>query len=195
MIHWKISALSIALGATATLGFVWLGARTRNKRRAIGAADASLGAELPAFDADDAARADAFHDLDLREGENGDLEFGDPDDVDPLDEEQVEVQSLDEEASTRDEPYDAVDPESIGVEFLRRATESPSTEAPPPSLFDAPTDVAVELPVGRIDADGATELHEPRRGSGGSVELPPTEDELARRAAEPEGGPPDKPNG
>jgi hypothetical protein len=88
-----------------------------------------------------------------------------------------------------------VDPESIGTEFLRRATEAPSTEAPPPSLFDAPTDVAVELPVGRVDTDGATELHEPRRPSNESVDLSPTADDLVRRAAEADGGPSDKPNG
>jgi hypothetical protein len=193
MIHWKLSALSLALGATATLGFVWLGTRAR-KRRALDVVDASLGTPLPILDADDAARADAFRDLDVREDESVDFELGEPDDIEGSEEGPVELRSLDEEALNGDEPYDAVDPESIGVEFLRRATESPSGDAPEPSFFDAPTDAAVELPVGQVDLDGATELHEPQRPSQGAVELPLTEEELARRAAEAEGAP-HKPNG
>jgi len=217
MIHWKISALSIALGATATLGFVWLGGRAR--KRAHGAAaplvgvgedtsNAALGNfasdeartdALRDFDADEVARADAMHDLFDASGTsagNSELDFTESGGVDgePLDSEPMEVRSLDEEALSGDEPYDALDPESIGNEFLRRATGASSSEVTAPSLFDSPADAAVELPVGSVDADGTTELHEPRRPSRDAIDLSPNDDELAHRAAE-AGERPSKPNG
>ena len=163
------------------------------------AADANVGA-LPdarrAFDADEAARADAIHDLDLDifDVEQAELELGEPEAIDAMNADGVEVSSLDEEP-LRDEPYDAVDPESLGNEFLRRAVDAPSTDAPPASLFDTSGDSALELPVGRVESDGTVELHEPRYSKEKATDLSPNDEELAQRASESPGEPSGKPNG
>jgi hypothetical protein len=171
MIQWKISALSIAAGAAATFGFVWL-TRTRAKRMLLPAPAERFGVDL-----DEAARADALHDV----GDHDALEDieVEPDDVEP-----VRTGPFDEERFSLDEPYDAVDPEDIGTEYLRRATEAPPIH--PEEQFkedETVADASVELPVGSVDADGNTELHQPDRPSNASVELSPNEEELAQRAA------------
>jgi len=120
MIHWKLSALSVAVGAAATVGFVWL-SRSRTRRRLI--PSSSPNEHPPTLD--DVARADALHDL---EGSGEDLsELGL---VESVEVEPVDMRSLDEEPLAGDEPvlgdehYDAIDPEEMGTEWLRRATES-----------------------------------------------------------------------
>src|SRR6186713_3279366 len=109
MIHSKIPLLAAALGAAATFGFVWLG---RSRRQALAPRPLE---QLPPFDADDAARADALHDLHADPDEE--LDIFDLSEVEPAALDGVELQTLDEEALAIDEPYDAVDPESIGTEF------------------------------------------------------------------------------
>jgi hypothetical protein len=180
MIHSKIPLLAAALGAAATFGFVWLG---RSRRQALAPRPLE---QLPPFDADDAARADALHDLHADSDEE--LDIFDVSELEPTAlGDSVELQTLDEEALAVDEPYDAVDPESIGTEFLRRATEAPAPtndRAEPPAFIEA-VDIAVELPVGRTARDGSTELHAPEHAEP-HVESSPNDEELAqRRAPEP----------
>ena len=188
MIHSKIPLLAAAVGAAATFGFVWLGRRSRQR--------AFTAPVQSAFDPDDAARDDALHDL---AAEPGETEFDVETELDVLDAsdgelaelEGVEFQSLEEEALSKDEPYDAVDPESIGAEFLRRATEAdvPTGDSAQPPRFAEAVDMAVELPVGRIDGDGNTELHATEEPRGPEPELSPNDEELsARHGAEPDRG-------
>jgi hypothetical protein len=168
MIHWKISMLPFAIAAGATLGFVWL-ARTRPKL---------ARAPLPLFDADEAAHDDAIRDLE-HDGENVELEFADVEELGP-----TELRSLDEEKPTGDDQYDAVDPEDMGTEWLRRATEAPQIsqpEAGPPVA--ASGDMAQEIPVGSIDSEGNAELHPAEKRSKEAIDLPPNDDELAKRAS------------
>jgi hypothetical protein len=168
MIHWKIAILPFALAAGATLGFVWL-ARTRPKL---------ARAPLPLLDADEVAHDDALRDLE-HDGVNVELELVDAEELEP-----VELRSLDEEIPTGDDHYDAVDPEDLGTEWLRRATEAPPVtplEAEPPVV--AFGDTAQEVPVGSIDPEGNAELHPAEKRSKGPVDLPPNDDELAKRAA------------
>jgi hypothetical protein len=118
MIHWKISAVSFALGALTTVGFVWL----RRSRGSV--APQSNDDDVP-FDAEEAAHSDALHDVGDALAE---LDLTEPMLLDP-----IEVQSLDEEAfdrTTGGERYDAVDPEDVGSEFLQRATEAPVDSTP-----------------------------------------------------------------
>jgi hypothetical protein len=167
MIHWKIAILPFALAAGATLGFVWL-ARARPK---------PARAPLPLLDADEVAHHDALRDLE-RDGENVEFEFVDAEALEP-----TELRSLHEETPTGDDQYDAVDPEDLGTEWLRRATEAPSgspPEAEPPVM--ASGDTAQEIPVGSIDPEGNAELHPAEKRSKGPVDLPPNDDELAKRA-------------
>jgi hypothetical protein len=192
MIHWKLSALSVAVGAAATVGFVWLSRGARSRRRSALPATPS---EHPPT-SDEVARADALHDL---EGSGEDLpELGL---VQSVEVEEVDVRSLDEEPLAGDEPvlgdehYDAMDPEEMGSEWLRRATESaepPSTQSP---FAEERTDVATELPVGSIDWDGHTELHQPDSPEKPATDLSPNDAELAqRKATEESTEAPDKPN-
>jgi hypothetical protein len=180
MVHWKVSALSLALGAAATFGFVWLSRSSRSRQR--------LSPPTPT--PDEVARTDALRDL---ESEGDMFESFD---VEPLD-----VRSLDGEPLAGDEPvagdehYDAIDPEEIGAEWLRRATQStePINSANPFSLEGA--DVAAELPVGSIDSEGNTELHQPQHEKKPGADLSPNEAELAQRGAtETNPGAPNKPN-
>jgi hypothetical protein len=195
MIHSKISFLAVALGAAATFGFVWLG---RRPRRALAAPPP---APLPAIDPEDAARADALRDLDAADPDDSELDFFDVSEVEPNTLETVELRPLDEEAVANDEPYDAVDPESMGTEFLRRATEAyvPPGDSASLPVFDGSADVAAELPVGRIESDGSAELRTPERPNAPATDLSPNNDELEqRRGAETKGkseqGDPSKPN-
>jgi len=187
MIHWKVSALTITLGAAATVGFVWL-ARSPLKRIPARSSPREIPRES---DPDADAKADAFRDFDDAETEPSELDFAEPIDAAP-----AELRPLEDEAFSNNEPYDAVDPESLGSEFLRRATGSEpnrSDEAPP---FDEATpDVAPELPVGSVDAQGNTELHEPKEPNQRTVELLPNDEELARRAATEERKGSGNPNG
>jgi hypothetical protein len=168
MIHWKLSVLPFALAAGATLGFVWL-ARTRPKL---------ARAPLPLLDADEVAHDDALRDLE-RDGENVELEFAGVEELEP-----AELSSLDEEKPTGDDQYDAVDPEDMGTEWLRRATEAPAVSSPEVEpLVEASGDTAQEIPVGSIDSEGNAELHPAEKRSTGSIDLPPNDEELAKRAS------------
>ena len=183
MIHWKISVLSVTLGAAATAGFVWLGRRSR--KIAVPDAGPALDIEQK-FDAEEAARADAFHDfeladreanrqegreeiaelLDALEGESFDVGPVDAD-IEPADAE-LEISSLDGEPLSDGERYDAVDPERLGNEFLSRAIDAPPASPPVPEPFAAPPpDEGQLLDAARIEA----------------FELPLTEEELERRRA------------
>jgi hypothetical protein len=175
MIHWKLAILPFTLAAGATLGFVWL-ARTRSR---LARTRPRLAREpLPVFDADEVAHDDALRDLE-HDGENVELDFVDSEELEP-----TEFRSLDQETPTGDEQYDAVDPEDMGTEWLRRATEAPPIsplEAEPPVV--ASGDTAQEIPVGSIDPEGNAELHPAEKRSKEPVDLPPNDDELAKRAA------------
>jgi hypothetical protein len=223
MIHWKISVLSVALGAAAAAGFVWLGRRPRRplisraapalagtsdyagEERAEGGAHpigyVAERDERAAWGADEAARLDALHDLEVADPENAELDLEaaleriEPIEIEPSDDETVEFRPLEEESLTSDEPYDAVDPESIGSEFLRRATESPALDKPHESAFDVPVDVAVELPVGRLDFGGNAELHGPARERKAETDLSPNDEELLQRRSDEAAGGPQKPHG
>jgi hypothetical protein len=167
MIHWKLSVLSIVLGAGATFGFVWL-ARTRPKL---------ARAPLPLLDSDEAAHADALRDLE-NDGEDVELEFADLEEL-----EAPEMRSLDEETPSGYDHYDAVDPEDMGTEWLRRATEAPPISQPEADpLVEASGDTAEEVLVGNIDQEGNTELHPAEERSTTPVDLMPTDEELAGRA-------------
>jgi hypothetical protein len=211
MIHWKISVLSVALGAAATVGFVWLGRRPKKLERS----GVSPALEREAFDEEEAARADAFHDFgladreaDRREGAEEIVDLTDALEMESLDIESMEIESvgvepgsaeleigpLDEEPLSDGERYDAVDPESLGNEFLSRAIEAPPASPPVREAFaPAPQDeetarieqldMAAELPVGSIDAHGNVELHAPSPTTQQPVDLSPTEEELERRRA------------
>ena len=184
MIQWKVSVMSFAAGALATVGLVWFRHAREQRRRA-------RVSELP-FDADEAARADALHDVGDAVSE---IELTEPMLLEP-----IEMKSLDSELSERTtggERYDAVDPEELGAEWLQRAIEatdpgSGSAAEPPAEL----TDIAAELPVGSIDTEGNTELHEPAAPAGPPSGLLPTDQELEqRRAAHEEHPGPGKPHG
>jgi hypothetical protein len=168
MIHWKIAILPFALAAGATLGFVWL-ARARPKL---------ARAPLPLLDADEVAHDDALRDLE-RDGENVEFEFVDAEALEP-----TELRSLDEETPKGDDHYDAVDPEDMGTEWLRRATEAPPISPPEAqSPVEVSGDTAQEIPVGSIDPEGNTELHPAEKRSSAAIDLPPNDDELAKRAS------------
>ena len=175
MIHWKMAILPFALAAGATFGFVWLG-RTRSR---LARTRSRLGrAPLALLDADEVAHDDALRDLE-RDGENVELEFVDAEELEP-----TELRSLDEETPKGDDQYDAVDPEEMGSEWLRRATEAPPIARPevePPVV--ASGDTAEEIPVGSIDPEGNAELHPAEKRSTGPLDLSPNDDELAKRAA------------
>ena len=187
MIHSKIPLLAAAVGAVATFGFVWFGRRARRPQLAA----------PPMLEPDAAAREDALRDL-ATEPDEAELDVfqaieGEPESMDG-----VELQSLDDEALVIEEPYDAVDPESMGTEFLRRATESDvhSPDPASPPLFADVVDMAVELPVGSIDSDGSTELPAPGQTPGPEPELSPNDDELsARHDTERDRGGPSNSNG
>jgi hypothetical protein len=192
MVHWKLSALSVAVGAAATFGFVWLSRSSRARRHLAPPTTESERAPTP----DEIARADALHDLEGSGEDPAELGLDEPADLEPMD-----VRSLDQEPLAGDEPvageehYDAVDPEEIGTEFLRRATESTELPSNPNPFLDERADLAAELPVGNIDSDGNTELHQPEPAERPATELSPNDAELAQRGAEetnPEA--PDKPN-
>jgi len=210
MIHWKISVLSVALGAAATVGFVWLGRRPKKLERS--AVSPALERE-EALDEEEAARADAFHDFGLAErqadpraGAEEIVDLTEALEMESLDIESMEVESgdvepgaaeleiasLDEEQLSDGERYDAVDPESLGNEFLSRAIEAPHVSPPVREAFaPAPQDeetarieqldMAADLPVGRIDANGNVELHAQVPTTQQPFELPLTEEELERR--------------
>jgi hypothetical protein len=176
MIHWKVTALSLAFGAAATAGFVWL-SRSFGSRRRLSTPEPSAPHDKLATP-DDVARADALRDL----RSDGDLS-------ESSGEEPIDVRSLDEEPLAGDEPvlgdehYDAIDPEDIGTEWLRRATEAPEPASNPQPFSEEFADVAAELPVGSIDSEGNTELHLPARDRAPGTELSPNETELAQRGA------------
>ncbi len=179
MIHWKVSAISFAVGAIATVGFVWL----RSRRSGAAETKPELGErkEIP-FDAEETARLDALHDVGDQASE---LDLDEAIDVEPTELEPIEMRSFDEEIAERatgGERYDAVDPEEVGAEFLQRATEASvdSTPGADPQL-PADLDIAAELPVGSVDAEGTTELHPPVHPAGAPAELSPTEEELEQR--------------
>jgi hypothetical protein len=152
MIQWKVSAISFAVGALATVGFVWLRSRSRGPH-------ALKDIEAP-FDAEAAARSDAFHDVGDAVAE---LDLTEPMLLEPL-----EVRSLDEEAFERTavgERYDAVDPEDVGAEFLQRATEAAVLHPPtrpggsPAELL--PTDEELEQRrIAREEHAGPGKAHE-----------------------------------
>jgi hypothetical protein len=192
MIHWKLSALSVAVGAAATFGFVWLSRTSRAQRRLMPPPTPREHQPTP----DEAARRDALHDLEGNGEGLPDLALDETTDLEPID-----VRSLDEEPLAGDEPvagdehYDAIDPEELGTEWLRRATESSEPPSTPNPFSDERADVAAELPVGTIDWEGNTELHQPKASEKPGTELSPNEAELAQRGAT-EGNPeaPHKPN-
>jgi hypothetical protein len=78
-----------------------------------------------AAELDDAAREDALRDLHAGGDDEPALEFDtrrDPDDIDPS--EVLETARSTEHVGSHDEPYDALDPEDVGAEWLLRATAS-----------------------------------------------------------------------
>jgi hypothetical protein len=186
--------MSFAAGALSTVGLVWLRHAREQRRRA-------RVSELP-YDADEAARADALHDIGDAVSE---VELTEPMQLEP-----IEMKSLGGELSERTtggERYDAVDPEELGAEWLQRAVEAtprspqggtptdPASGSAPEQLVE-PADVAAEIPVGSIDTQGNTELHEPAAPAGPLSELLPTDQELEqRRAAHEEHPGPGKPHG
>jgi len=87
-----------------------------------------------------------------------------------------------------------IDPEEMGTEWLRRATESNEPPSMPRPFSVERADVAAELPVGNTDREGNTELHQPRTEKA-ATELSPNAAELAQRGAtETHPGVPDKPH-
>lgn len=192
MIHWKLSALSVAAGAAATFGFVWLSRSARARRRLAPPPTPSEHLTTP----EEVARTDALRDLEDSGEDPEELGLAASGDVDPID-----MRSLDQEPLAGDEPvpgdehYDAIDPEEMGTEWLRRATESSEPPSAPNPFPDERADIAAELPVGTIDWEGNTELHQPEGGEKPATDLSPNDAELAQRGsteANPEA--PDKPN-
>ena len=189
MIQWKLSAVSFALGAVTSVGFVWL--RRSLTRRA------ERRAELEApFDPKRAARSDALHDV-----AESELDFIEAADAEPSEVEPSELLSYEQETfepAKGGERYDAVDPEEVGAEWLQRATESAAVDSVPgstPEVPVAPADIAAELPVGSVEG-GNTELHEPGRPPTPPAELSSTDEELEqRRKAHEEHPAPRKPHG
>jgi len=170
---------------------------------------------------DDIARLDALHDMNQRAAEDFDFDTrADPEEVAEVERGRT-VDAL-EHPVLPEEPYDALDAEDLGTEWLLRATETSGPSGPAPSeLLDgghvidvsldgeldaresnygsdqegAPLapyagthdeDVAAELPVGDVDAQGNTELHTPANPPD-ALNAPPTgelavsEEELIRR--------------
>ena len=115
MIQWKLSAVSFALGAVTSVGFVWL--RRSLTRRA------ERRAELEApFDPERAARSDALHDV-----AESELDFIEAADAEPSEVEPSELLSYEQETfepAKGGERYDAVDPEEVGAEWLQRLTNA-----------------------------------------------------------------------
>jgi hypothetical protein len=138
--HWKRSATVLASGAAASFGLVWL---TRMLRRAPvereewdsppedkGREPGELPKAALAFpdDVEDdfVAAEDARHDI----GEEPlDLDTADePEDVDVA--EGMETVHAHEHPRVADEPYDALDADDLGTEWLFRATEASPPERP-----------------------------------------------------------------
>lgn len=177
---------------------------------------------------DGAARADALRDLGDENALSADFDVQiDAEDIDVLDLGE-NVGTLDQ-AELTDEPYDSLDAEDVGTEWLLRATQNSTPHRRDPgeafeSAFSreeagdgkagpseagfgsdqegAPLapyagthedDVAAELPVGNVDAQGNTELHVPANPPD-ALRAPPTselavsERELAGRNVPPEPG-------
>lgn len=173
MIQWKMTAVSFAVGAVATVGFVWL--RRSLARRAHQQADSAAP-----FDAEAAARSDALHDV-----ADSELDFVETAELD-AEVEPTDLLSFEQEMFEREtagERYDAVDPEEVGTEWLQRATEAAAVDSVPGSTAEPPAiaDIAAELPVGTIDEGGNTELHGPGRPPTPPAELSPTDEELVQR--------------
>jgi len=226
------SALAGGLAGGAVLaGLVWAGRAFVTRIRGSGALPATLTENAGGTEAvdhgweadalDDAARMDALHDM--HEDAVSDIDFDLRADRDELaaSERGRSVHAL-EQASFPDEPYDALDADDLGTEWLLRATQASGTGHPARSeLLDgmhetdgpdgdaddpresaygsdqegAPLaphagthdeDVAAELPVGTVDAQGNIELHAPADppdafGAPPTSELAVGEEELARR--------------
>lgn len=222
------SALTGGLAGGAVLaGLVWAGrAFVMRVRGSVAppedAADTEgvdRGWEADALD--DVARMDALHDM--NQDAVSDFDFDTRPDQEELaaSERGRSVQAL-EQARLPDEPYDALDADDLGMEWLLRATQASGTGHPARSeLLDgmheadgpdgdaedpreyaygsdqegAPLaphagthdeDLAAELPVGTVDAQGNIELHAPvdppdAFGAPPTSELAVTEEDLARR--------------
>lgn len=218
-------------GGAAIAGLVWAGRAWAARLRGAKAGQPPISEAAPATELvdrgweadalDDVARRDAL--LDMNERAVSDFDFDTRADPEELAEaERGRTVDALEHPVLPDEPYDALDAEDLGVEWLFRATESSGPSGPAPSelldgmhevdvtLLDgedpresnygsdqegAPLaphagthdeDVAAELPVGNIDAEGNTELHAPASppdalGAPPTGELAVSEEELLRR--------------
>ena len=158
---------------------------------------------------DRAARADALHDVGEGHAESEEFDLRiEEEDVDVLDL-GANVGPLDQ-ADFADEPYDSLDAEDVGTEWLLRATQNSTpyrrdpgevldgafvSEGPRESIAEGPSearfgadqegaplaphagthedDVAAELPVGNVDAQGNTQLHAPANPPD-ALRAPPT---------------------
>jgi hypothetical protein len=136
--HWKRSVSVIASGAAAAAGLVWLVRGFRkapvereewdSPRDALGAGPAEL--PKPALTFPDDVEEELMAADDAREdiGEDA-LDFEtstDPDDVDAA--ERMETVHTHEQRRLSDEPYDALDADDLGTEWLFRATASSPPE-------------------------------------------------------------------
>jgi hypothetical protein len=138
---WKQSVSWLASGAAATVGFVWLSRLLRQRsaeREAWDSPPVDVEKSLPHAqpkaaltvpdDAEDeiSAARDARHDI----GEESlDLDTAnDPEDVE-ISDEAVTVQAQ-EHLISPEEPYDALDSDDLGTEWLFRATQSHPPDRP-----------------------------------------------------------------
>jgi hypothetical protein len=134
--HWKRSASVLASGAAATFGLVWLMGLVRRKPVEREEWDSPPKEpeprELPKaaltfpddVEEDLVAAEDARHDI----GEEPlDLDTAnEPEDIDAA--ERMETVHTHEHPHLADEPYDALDADDLGTEWLFRATETAPSE-------------------------------------------------------------------
>ncbi len=140
---WKATIPLVGGGAAVAAGFLWarhvIGPRgplpqasrrasSKHKSKPADLADINLD---PDVNLDAMARSDALHDMgDLNDGVDFDADTKRaPMAVEPPEEVEMTV-GPNEHAVPGDEPYDALDTEDVGTAWLRRATQSETTEEP-----------------------------------------------------------------
>jgi len=224
----RFASVGTLAGGATVLGLVWASRVIRSRVQNAKAPSRGFTEETATGELDRGWEADALDDVERSEAKRearvsppGDIDFDlydEPDGIDALD--LAATYEL-ERVDVADEPYDALDAEDVGTEWLLRATQTsapertdpselyridavetsvPGEEGPNSAAFGSDqqgeplaeyagthdADVAAELPVGNVDAQGNIELHTPPNPPD-AFQAPPTgelsvsERELAAR--------------
>jgi len=133
---WKATVPWLGGGAALAVGFVWLQKALRWRESSPRVSQAAPPSEVSDInldpdvnvDFDEIAHSNALHDIgDLDLGSSADFEWELPPEVGAPDDTGVTV-GPSEHTIMADEPYDALEPEDVGTAWLRRATQSETSE-------------------------------------------------------------------